>query len=216
METIQSERVSTHVLPPEIARDDQGHPTVEGTKTLLLSIRDDVKKDLVLNNAFVVTENYMVVFNPSIVIDVGHVERWGSSPVAWGSVPYVSLPPPPALPPPALLPPIEPNNWRVRKDGVGLVEKRPWAHDSGSEDKCTKVRVTEIQPSGQQNENEYFYLSFVLFLTVLPALVAPRHQLFSVHHILVPFRPLRLGHARAAHVDARVHIGSDAPTPPLP
>ena len=101
------------------------------------------------------------------------MERWGTSPVAWGSVPYVSLPPPPALPPPALLPPIEPNNWRVRKDGVGLVEKRPRAHDSGSEDKCTKVRVTEIQPSGHQNENEYFYLSFVLFLTVLPALVAP-------------------------------------------
>ena len=167
LEAIQSERISTHVLPPDVERDDTGHPTEEGTKTLLLSIRDEVKKDLVINDAFMVagklyggvqsvfcygcrTCGKVGQFPGKLGIchtcqeDIGRYdggERWTKF--------VASLPPPPPLLPPG--PPllIDPNNWRG-VEGGGVVEKRPRADDSGEEGaNCTKVHVTEARPQLQ-------------------------------------------------------------------
>ena len=56
LETIRGENKSTHVLPPEVSRDDGGHPTVEGTKTLLQYVKDEVKPDLIFREELMVTE----------------------------------------------------------------------------------------------------------------------------------------------------------------
>ena len=56
LEAIRGENLSTHVLPPEVARDDGGNPAVEGTKTLLQFVKDEVKPDLIFREDLMVTE----------------------------------------------------------------------------------------------------------------------------------------------------------------
>ena len=169
LESIRGENISTpHVLPPEVARDDGGHPTVEGTKTLLQYVKDEVKPDLVFREDLMVTERLYVGVQSVYCYGCRTCGRVGQFPGKVGICPtcqdgvgqydgeerwtsFVASLPPPPLPPPALPPLINPNNWRSVDVG-GVVDKRPRGDDSGEEEEnSTKVHVTEASP---QHQNE--------------------------------------------------------------